>query len=206
MPLHTLTARIADEIERTEQLVRAREDSLAVPRETAEFLHALVLAGGFRRGLEIGTSYGYSGLWLAAALARHGGVLVTIERDPAKATHARQVFARAGLADVVTLRQADALEVLRQLAGPFDFVFVDADKPTAIRYFELFWPHLAQHATIVTDNIVSHAEPLRAYVAHLRGHPQLFSTAVGIGSGLELSVKFPAASRVASIDGADWVI
>lgn len=194
------------EIERVEQLVAERDDALAIPRVSAEFLHALVLAGGFRRGLELGTSYGYSGLWLGAALRRTGGVLSTIDLNPEKVAHARAAFDAAGLGDVVLTNVGRIDDLLPRLDGPFDFVFVDADKESSLRYFELLWPQLARHATLVTDNVTSHADALGAYITRLRAHPQLASVLVPIGSGLELSVKMPATGGTASIDGAEWVI
>lgn len=183
-----------------------RDDALNVPRETAEFLHALVLAGGFRRGLEIGTSYGYSGLWIGAALRHNGGVLTTVDNNPRKAAAAREVFARTGLSDVIAVLEGDAIDALRQVDGPLDFVFLDADKESCQRYVESLWPKLAHCATLVTDNVTSHADRLAGFVEYLRGHPQLASTLVGIGSGLELTVKLDLQRQTATHDGAEWVI
>ena len=194
------------EIERVGKLVAERADAWAIPRVSAEFIHALVLAGAFRRGLEVGTSYGFSGLWIGAALRHNGGTLVTIDNNPAKIALTRDTFRQAGLHETICIIPGDADAVLRDLEGPFDFVFLDADKENVLRYFELIWPHLAHRATIVTDNITSHAAQMTSFAEHLRRHPQLFSTLVPIGSGLEVSVKLDPAARTTSIDGADWVI
>jgi caffeoyl-CoA O-methyltransferase len=202
----TITRAAWAEIERVEQLVAERDDAWAIPRVSAEFIHGLVLAGAFRRGLEVGTSYGYSGLWIGAALRHNGGSLITIENNPAKIALTRDTFQQAGLAETIRIIPGSADAVLRNLEGPFDFVFLDADKENTLRYFELIWPHLAHHATIVTDNITSHAAQMTCFSEHLRQHPQLFSTLIPIGSGLEVSVKLDPVARTASIDGADWVI
>lgn len=194
------------EILRVEHFVAQRDDALAVPRVAAEFLHTLVLAGGYRRGLEIGTSYGYSGLWIAAALQHNGGALTTIDHDADKVPFARDAFQRAGLADTVDVVQGAAGAVLDDIHGPFDIVFIDADKESSRRYFDRVWSKMAQRATIVTDNATSHADDLADYLQYLRNHPRLCSTLLPIGSGMEVSVKLEPYATTASIDGADWVI
>jgi len=188
MTSSAITAPTRTQLERVERWIADHDDALAVPRESGEFLHALVLSGGFHRGLEIGTSYGYSGLWLGSAFQHNGGTLVTIDREPRKTGFARQAFRDAGLANVIRVEEGVAADVLGALRGPFDFVFVDADKENSLRYFELFWPLLEPRATIVTDNIVSHEEALAAYVNHLRSRADLCSVLVRIGSGLEVTV------------------
>jgi caffeoyl-CoA O-methyltransferase len=202
----TISAAAWAEIQSTEQFVRGRADAYAIPRVSGEFLHTLVLAAGCRRGIELGTSYGYSGLWIGAALARQAGTLLTIERDPLKVARAREAFARAELAQTIQVEEGAAASVLERAAGPFDFAFLDVDKENTLRYFEVLWPQLARSAVIVTDNIISHANELRDFVACLRRHPHVCSTLVDIGSGLELSVKIDATASSPTIDGADWVI
>jgi predicted O-methyltransferase YrrM len=125
MAAQTISPAVQAEIQRVGRLVARRDDAWAIPRVSAEFLHLLVLAGGFRRGIELGTSYGYSGLWIGAAFACNGGTLLTIDREPAKAASARETFARAGLADVITTVLAPVDEALAEADGPFDFAFID---------------------------------------------------------------------------------
>ncbi len=201
----TMSIETRAELERIGALVSA-DTGDAVPGVVGHFLHMLILAGGYRRGLELGTGRGYSGLWIGSALLHNGGEFVTIDRDAAVAAEAQRVFARAGFGTAVTVISGEAEESLRELGGPFDFVFIDADMQHARGYFDLVWPMLAHHATIVTDHVVSHAQQLADLVGHLRRHPRLCSAPVPIGAGLEVSVKLREPDAFSSIDGADWVI
>ncbi len=122
-----------------------------------KFLHLLAKAQGARAILEVGTLGGYSTIWLARALPP-GGRLVTLEVDPTHAAVARANVARAGLADVVELRLGPALETLPRLAaegrGPFDLIFIDADKPSNPDYFRWALKLSRIGSLIVIDNVV----------------------------------------------------
>lgn len=201
----TLEPQVLAELQRLEARAATRADALAIPPVSGTLLHALVLASDCRYGLELGTSYGYSGLWLGAAFKHTQGQLVTVDRDGRKVAAAREAFERAGLGQTVQVREGIISEVIAGLSGPFDFVFIDADKPNCLRYLELLWPKLAQRAILVTDNVTSHATELAEFVRYLRGHSQLCSTLIPIGSGLELTIKLDLAPPLA-LAGADWVI
>lgn len=189
MNTHGFPRRLADEIERVGAFVAGRDDALNIPPQSAEFLHALLLAGRYTSAVEIGTSFGFSGLWLGAALQRHGGTLLTFEIDDKKVAFAREAFERAGLAQTIRVVHGDAREVLAPHNGPFDFAFVDAVKSQSVEYLERLWPKLTPRAVLVADNATSHETELSPYLAHVRSHPELYSTLVPIGSGLELSVR-----------------
>jgi predicted O-methyltransferase YrrM len=122
-----------------------------------KLLNVLALAHGARSILEIGTLAGYSTIWLARALPA-GGRLVTLEVDPQHAQVARANIARAGLADIVDLRLGRALDTLPPLvvegAGPFDMVFIDADKPNTTAYFEWALKLTRRGSLIIADNVV----------------------------------------------------
>ena len=105
----------------------AAQDLPLVDAEVGALLRVLATAIGATRMLEIGTAIGYSGIWLAGALPP-GGMLLTMEMDPERATIARENFARAGLADRVTVIVGDAERMLPKVAGPFDLIFQDGDK------------------------------------------------------------------------------
>ncbi len=122
-----------------------------------KLLHLLAQAQGARNILEIGTLGGYSTIWLARALPA-GGRLITLEFDPKHAQVARANIARAGLAGVVELRVGRALETLPQLAaerrGPFDFIFIDADKGNYPGYFTWALKLSRRGTLIIADNVV----------------------------------------------------
>jgi predicted O-methyltransferase YrrM len=135
--------------------------TIAVSPTQGALLQILARSHGARTILELGTLGGYSTIWLARALPP-GGSLITVEADPKHAEVARANIARAGLADVVTLRPGAALDVLPALhtegRGPFDLIFIDADKENIAAYFD--WSlRLARHGTvIIVDNVVRDGE------------------------------------------------
>lgn len=168
---------------------RARK-RLNLERGTAELLHLLVRTSRRRRILEIGTSNGYSTIWLAAALRLTGGLpLVSIERDAAKLGQARENLARAGLADRVELIEGDATAVTAELPGPFDCVFFDADRVSAPAQLRLLLPKLAADVLLLADNALSHPEEIAGYVAAFQELPEFSTMIVPVGKGLHIAYR-----------------
>jgi predicted O-methyltransferase YrrM len=170
---------------------------LSVGLEAAEFLHALILARGAQRLLELGTSYGYSTLFLADAARRTGGRLITMELDPRKHAYARERIARAGLSDFVEWRCGDALALLAREYQPFDFVLLDIWKELYVPCLEAFYPKLVPEAVVVADNMVEPAmerDHARAYRAAVAAKPDMTSVLLPIGQGIEVSCRWPADS------------
>jgi predicted O-methyltransferase YrrM len=130
---------------------------IQVSANQGKLLHLLARAQGARSILELGTLGGYSTIWLAQALPP-GGRLVTLEADPRHAEVARTNVARAGLAGVVELRLGPALDTLPELAaagyGPFDLVFIDADKPNNVNYLRWALRLTRPGSLIVVDNVI----------------------------------------------------
>jgi caffeoyl-CoA O-methyltransferase len=126
-------------------------------------LHVLALACGARMILEIGTLAGYSAIWMARALPADGK-LITLEADPKHAEVARANIAHAGLADRIEVRLGVALDVLPQLAaegkGPFDLIFIDADKTNLTTYFEWAVRLARPGSLIIADNVIRHGDVL----------------------------------------------
>jgi predicted O-methyltransferase YrrM len=178
--------------------VLAASDAAGLPQinvapNQGKLLHILALTRGARTILEIGTLGGYSTIWLARALPA-GGRLITLEADPRHAEVARANFARAGLADTIELRLGPAIDTLPQLAaerlGPFDLVFIDADKPSTADYFAWALRLTRRGSLIIVDNVVRNGavadaastdasvQGVRRFNAALAAEPRVTATVI----------------------------
>jgi predicted O-methyltransferase YrrM len=150
---------------------------LNVPYEDGQALHRLVVQGGFRNILEIGTSTGHSTIWLAWAAARTGGKVTTIEIDERRHRIALDNLRQAGLADHVDARLADAHALVKELPGPFDFVFSDADKNWYLQYFLDLEPKLAVNGCFTAHNVLRPMAPeVGAMIEDIRARPNYRTT------------------------------
>jgi predicted O-methyltransferase YrrM len=129
-----------------------REGIPIVHWETGRFLAILVRALDPQRVLEVGTAIGYSTLHMAEQLGR--GRIITIERDPVRASQARDFLTRAGVIDKVEIVEADAMQAIEELAGPFDFLFLDASKDQYTDYLRKAEPKASERALLVVDNLL----------------------------------------------------
>jgi predicted O-methyltransferase YrrM len=179
---------VMDQVDRLRDQV---DDHWQIPREEALFLAQLVRTGRCVSICEIGTSYGFSTLHLAAATSELGGHVHSVDQDPRKTAAATKNLEQAGLIDFVTLHQGDARQVLTGLKPqrPLDFVFIDAAKAQCDEYLDAVWTKLAPECLIVTDNTTTHAQELAAFVGRLRALPDFRSCEVPIGNGVELTVR-----------------
>ena len=163
---------------------------LNITRDTGDFLGVLVRATLARRVLEIGTSNGYSTLWLAAAARAIGGSVVTIELSEYKIGLAASNFARSGLSPYISLVHDDAGRVLeRSTAGAFDLVFLDSER----QEYPGWWPHLKRvlrsGGLLVVDNATSHAMEMSPFVALVTTDGDFTTSLVSVGNGEFLAVK-----------------
>jgi predicted O-methyltransferase YrrM len=175
----------------TEEMLAQRNNFLiSIGRETATILNILAKEAGARRILELGTSYGYSTIWLAEAARATGGKVISLDIDPKKQRFARDALARAGLDDFVELKAGDVLKTLPELEGPFDFVLLDVWKELYVPCLDLFYPKLAPGALIAADNMLypeyAVADTAR-YRERIRAKPHIESVLLPLGSGVELS-------------------
>jgi predicted O-methyltransferase YrrM len=190
--------RMADEHDTFESLspsdFAARRDEflLAVGEDTATLLHDLVIGLGAKVIVELGTSYGYSTLFLAAAARRTGGKVYTFDLIPDKQAYARRRLAEAGLADFVEFRHGNAVELLESQPGPVDFVLLDIWKDLYIACFEQAYPLLAPNGMIVADNML-YPENTRphaaAYGQAVRAKSDVEAMLLPIGSGIDVAIR-----------------
>lgn len=163
--------------ERDEQVQKFLEESrqkwrdLNIPYEDGQILHDLIVNNNYTSALEIGTSTGHSTVWLAWALSKTGGKLITIEIDENRQKQAIDNLRKAGLSDVVDFKLGDAHQIVKQLKGPFDFVFSDADKDWYVQYFKDIDPKLKQGGTFTAHNVLQNLSGIREYVEYVNRHP-----------------------------------
>jgi caffeoyl-CoA O-methyltransferase len=141
---------------RIRQVIDNHRDSwggMNVPEADGQALYDIVLQHGYKNALEIGTSNGYSGMWIAWALSKTGGKLITIEIDRGRHDEAVAYFRKAGLEKYVDARLGDAHELVPALPGPFDFVFCDADKEWYENYLKAALPKLAVGGCFAAHNV-----------------------------------------------------
>jgi predicted O-methyltransferase YrrM len=156
--------------------------------ETAQLLAVLVRATGARRVLELGTSIGYSTLWLADAAEAVGGTLVSIEIDSERSAIAGKNLRYAGL--TAELRVGDAGEALRDSGDEsWDLIFLDAERPAYAGYWPDVLRSLAPRGLVAVDNVISHADQVEELLALMAAEPAVTTTQVPVGAGLQLAVK-----------------
>jgi predicted O-methyltransferase YrrM len=156
---------------------------------SAQLLSILVRASGVTRALEIGTSNAYSTIWLAWSLAPAGGRIVSIDHNPDKHALARENLRRADLLDRVELRTGDATEIIRQLSGPFDLVFLDADRRKFPEQIQILLPKLADKVLLIADNVLSHPEEIAGYLKLVSKLADFQHTTVPVGKGLSIAYR-----------------
>jgi caffeoyl-CoA O-methyltransferase len=126
---------------------------LNISSSDGQVLYDIIIKGNYKSALEIGTSTGHSGIWIAWALSKTGGRLITVDIDAERHKQALQNFKEAGLSEYIDARLTDAHELVKQLRGPFDFVFSDADKDWYKNYFIEIDPKLKTGGCYTTHNI-----------------------------------------------------
>lgn len=169
---------------------------MALDRNKAEFCYQLCRAKKASKVIEVGTSYGVSTIYLAAAVRENArsygvdGIVIGTEYEPKKAEAARANFATAGVSQFIELREGDLRETLKRIDGPVDFVLMDVWIAMARSAIELIAPHLSEGAIVVCDNTLDHRAFYADYFAFLNDPANRFTTmTLPFQGGLELSVR-----------------
>ncbi len=165
-----------------------------VPEVDGQKLYDLIIKGGYKNALEIGTSTGHSAVWMAWALSKTGGKLITIEIDEQRYNEALANFKKAGLSDYIDARLADAHQLVKELKGPFDFVFSDADKEWYKNYFVDLDPKIAVGGCFTAHNVSDSMwgrgqRGTREFTSYIKSLTTYNTTFFSEGSGLSISYK-----------------
>ena len=183
-------------VETCVELEKTIQDFWNVERASANFLNLTVKMINAKSALEIGTSNGYSGIWIAKALKETGGHLTTIEYWEKRSSLAIENFKKAGVNDIITTITGDAIEILKEMKEKnsikFDFIFVDANKAEYIEYFKSYDSLLQKGGVIIADNILSHYKKTHDFVETLMNHPNYQSQILNFDAGVMVSYKTKA--------------
>ncbi len=165
-------------------------NDMNVPISDGKTLYDIVLEHKYKNAVEIGTSTGHSAIWIAWALSKTGGKLITIEIDKRRFLQAKANFKKAGVSDYIEMHLGDAHEIVPRLTGKYDFVFSDADKFWYTRYFKEMDPKLvvggcftAHNTTMQVSGITEYLE----YIESLDNYNTVFDS--GSRSGISISYK-----------------
>ncbi len=164
---------------------------LNIPYSDGRTLYDIIVKNGYTRALEIGTSTGHSGIWIAWALSKTGGKLITIEIDRERHNQAIEYFREAGVSEYIDARLADAHELVKKLEGPFDFVFSDTDKEWYLKYFDAVHPKLEHGGCFTAHNVSNIYNPaIREFLEYIKKNSE-YETSIDTSSraGISISMK-----------------
>lgn len=160
-----------------------------IPPETGILLNSLIKTANYKNILEIGSSNGYSAIWLAEAARQTSGHVTGIEFYPERINLAESNFEKCGLSKYITIKQGKALDILANLDQELDFVFIDANKSEYIKYFEIVHKILKAKGLIAADNVTSHKEELQDFIDLITEHTEYQTSYLPYGGGLLLAFK-----------------
>ena len=181
---------INDLDKKVKDFLKSKENTwrdMNVPETDGQLLYDIIVKNKYKNAVEIGTSTGHSGIWIAWALSKTGGKLITIEIDERRYEEALANFEKAGLSKYIDARLADAHQLVPALKGPVDFVFSDADKSWYINYFKDMDPKLLVGGCFVTHNVSRNNNyNFYEYVSKLPNYKTSLDTR---GAGVAISYK-----------------
>ncbi len=168
-----------------------------VPYKDGQALFNLIVKNNYKRALEIGTSTGHSSIWMAWALSKTGGKLITIEIDEDRNKTALKNFKRAGVEELIDARLADAHQLVKDLKGPFDFVFSDADKEGYTQYFKDVDPKLVVGGCFTAHNVTDGFGDVKTFLNYVRGLPN-YETTIDRSSSSGISISYKKSNSTPS--------
>ena len=161
-----------------------------VPLSDGKVLYDLVLKNNYKKAVEIGTSTGHSAIWIAWALSKTGGKLITIEIDKDRYLQAKANFKKAGVSDYIDARLGDAHNLIPQLSGKYDFVFSDADKNWYKNYFIAMDPKLVVGGCFTAHNTAQRSRGIREFLDYVQSRNNYKTTFdPNSRSGISISYK-----------------
>ena len=162
-----------------------------ISRTTAEFIYNLIVDFNAQNVIEVGTSNGYSGIWIAKALSRTGGKLTTIEFYDKRLNIAKENFKHCAVDGIIETKQGDAATILEYLPSDYkcDIAFIDANKAQYIKFFELIEPHLNVGGYILADNVISHAPKVQTFLDSINNNPNYENVVLPLPAGLSMGKK-----------------
>ena len=171
------------------QLEKTAKQYTNIAPENGQFLSILIRSIRAQSVLEVGTSNGYSTIWLAAALKETGGRLITFEFNSRRAEEAQAHLYELGLASIVEIRVQNALDEIPKCDATFDFVFLDGEKDEYRRYLELALPNIRPGGLIVADDTLTMRDEMLDYIEFVFSTPMLHSVDIPLDDGIILSYK-----------------
>ena len=172
-------------------LEKTQKEFWNISRTTAEFLYNLIVTSQSKNVIEIGTSNGYSGIWLGKALKKTGGKLTTIEFFDKRLDIAKENFKQCGVFDIIDARQGDASTIIEYMPEDYkvDFAFVDACKKQYIDFFRLISPRMNVGGILACDNVISHAAKVQDFLEAINSNPDWENVVLPLPAGLSLAKK-----------------
>ena len=182
--MDTKTSQILEKLEKT------ADEYWNVSHQTGNFINMLIKLMGAKNVLELGTSNGYSGLWIADALKTTNGHLTTIEFWEKRQCLAREYFKDCGFSDIATFKTGQAYDIIKdEINEEFDLIFIDANKQEYLKFFEAVNPILKNGGVILADNITSHAKKVQPFVEAISNHKDYQVQILDLPDGLLMAYK-----------------
>ena len=185
----TKKQRLDDRVKAFLEEHKHRWHDMNIPMRDGELLYDIIVKNNYVRALEIGTSTGHSAIWIAWALSKTGGKLTTIEIDAQRYNEALAHFQEAGVSEYIDARLADAHQLVKELKGPFDFVFSDADKEWYKQYFIDVASKMTAGGCFTAHNITMRARGIREFVDYVRSLPN-FETTIETTRSTGISISY----------------